>query len=196
MALGLFNYMHGGSVWLVLPAFHGVLYTMLAWWSDVIKESNEGFHTRVVQIGLRYGMILYIASVGDVLRRLVLGFLRLEPDGRRRHPGHQGRLHRRSLAADWHRGVRPVAPAAAQHADPADLGHDGHLGAPFADPRRPQGPHLGPGAHRHPRPYLHQRAGLRIFARRLLLRRQHLRRPPSSWRPASTASTSSSARSS
>jgi cytochrome c oxidase subunit III len=62
MALGLINYMHGGSIWLVVPGLLGVLYTMLAWWSDVIKESKEGFHTRVVQIGLRYGMILFIAS--------------------------------------------------------------------------------------------------------------------------------------
>src|SRR3982751_4106732 len=35
---------------------------MLAWWRDVIKESNEGYHTKIVQIGLRYGMILFIAS--------------------------------------------------------------------------------------------------------------------------------------
>jgi cytochrome c oxidase subunit 3 len=62
MALGLINFMHGGSIWLVVPGLLGVLYTMLAWWSDVIKESNEGFHTKVVQIGLRYGMILFIAS--------------------------------------------------------------------------------------------------------------------------------------
>jgi cytochrome c oxidase subunit 3 len=35
---------------------------MIAWWSDVIKEAHQGFHTKVVQIGLRYGMILFIAS--------------------------------------------------------------------------------------------------------------------------------------
>ena len=40
----------------------GVLYVMAAWWYDVIKEGREGDHTRVVQIGLRYGMILFIAS--------------------------------------------------------------------------------------------------------------------------------------
>ena len=62
LALGLISYMHGGSLWLVVPGLLGVLYTMLAWWRDVIKESNEGYHTRIVQIGLRYGMILFIAS--------------------------------------------------------------------------------------------------------------------------------------
>ena len=41
----------------------GVLYTMAAWWLDVIDEAeHEGFHTRVVQISHRYGMILFIAS--------------------------------------------------------------------------------------------------------------------------------------
>jgi cytochrome c oxidase subunit 3 len=41
----------------------GILYTMLSWWRDVIREATyEGFHTRVVQISHRYGMILFIAS--------------------------------------------------------------------------------------------------------------------------------------
>ena len=43
--------------------FIGVLYTMAAWWRDVIAEANNGKdHTTVVQIGLRYGMVLFIAS--------------------------------------------------------------------------------------------------------------------------------------
>jgi cytochrome c oxidase subunit 3 len=36
--------------------------TCIGWWSDVIKESRAGDHTPVVDIGLRYGMILFIAS--------------------------------------------------------------------------------------------------------------------------------------
>ncbi len=41
----------------------GVLAVMVLWWRDVIKESvTGGFHTRVVQISHRYGMILFIAS--------------------------------------------------------------------------------------------------------------------------------------
>ena len=35
---------------------------MFCWWSDVIKESKAGDHTPVVSIGLRYGMIMFIAS--------------------------------------------------------------------------------------------------------------------------------------
>jgi cytochrome c oxidase subunit III len=40
----------------------GVLFTMYAWWADVIKEAHAGDHTPVVQLHLRYGMILFIAS--------------------------------------------------------------------------------------------------------------------------------------
>lgn len=40
----------------------GVLFTMYSWWADVIKEAHAGDHTPVVQLHLRYGMILFIAS--------------------------------------------------------------------------------------------------------------------------------------
>src|SRR5437868_735401 len=41
----------------------GIAYTMIGWWSDVAREATyEGYHTRVVQISHRYGMILFIAS--------------------------------------------------------------------------------------------------------------------------------------
>jgi cytochrome c oxidase subunit III len=41
----------------------GVLYTMLSWWSDVVREATyEGHHTRVVQLHHRYGMMMFIAS--------------------------------------------------------------------------------------------------------------------------------------
>jgi cytochrome c oxidase subunit III len=35
---------------------------MYGWWSDTVKESREGHHTRVVSLHLRYGMIMFIAS--------------------------------------------------------------------------------------------------------------------------------------
>src|SRR5579862_9989943 len=50
------------SPWLFLIGLAGVLYTMVGWWMDVVKEANEGDHTPVVSIGLRYGMIMFIAS--------------------------------------------------------------------------------------------------------------------------------------
>ena len=42
-------------------SFAIVFAVMFWWWSDVIVESRK-YHTAVVQLGLRYGMILFIAS--------------------------------------------------------------------------------------------------------------------------------------
>jgi heme/copper-type cytochrome/quinol oxidase subunit 3 len=40
-----------------------VLATMFLWWRDVIREAHyQGHHTPVVQIGMRYGMALFITS--------------------------------------------------------------------------------------------------------------------------------------
>ena len=50
------------SSWVFFLGLALVLLTMLCWWIDVVKEGNEGDHTPVVSIGLRYGMILFIAS--------------------------------------------------------------------------------------------------------------------------------------
>ena len=43
-----------GAAWVSAVAFF--------WWRDVIKEAHKGDHTPVVQLHLRYGMILFIAS--------------------------------------------------------------------------------------------------------------------------------------
>ena len=50
------------SPWLFFIGLAIILYTMFGWWSDTIKEGDEGHHTRVVSLHLRYGMILFIAS--------------------------------------------------------------------------------------------------------------------------------------
>jgi cytochrome c oxidase subunit 3 len=42
--------------------FAGVIATMYLWWSDVVREAHAGDHTPIVQLHLRYGMILFIAS--------------------------------------------------------------------------------------------------------------------------------------
>src|SRR6478672_10371167 len=39
-----------------------VLFTMYNWWRNTVVEAHEGYHTPVVQLHLRYGMILFIAS--------------------------------------------------------------------------------------------------------------------------------------
>ncbi|HEX3952787.1 MAG TPA: cytochrome c oxidase subunit 3 [Stellaceae bacterium] len=63
MATGGVLYMHGYGWTLLIIGFIGVLGTMAIWWRDVIREATfQGFHTPVVQIGMRYGMALFIAS--------------------------------------------------------------------------------------------------------------------------------------
>jgi heme/copper-type cytochrome/quinol oxidase subunit 3 len=40
-----------------------VIACMGFWWRDVVREGTlEGYHTNIVQLGLRYGMILFIVS--------------------------------------------------------------------------------------------------------------------------------------
>lgn len=68
LALGLVIGLKGlfglpkGDWWVLAIGAAGVLLTMAGWWSDVVKEANQGDHTPVVSIGLRYGMILFIVS--------------------------------------------------------------------------------------------------------------------------------------
>ena len=61
----------GGIMWMhSMPAATLVFFTGVAavaitffgWWSQVIQEAHAGDHTPVVQLHLRYGMILFIAS--------------------------------------------------------------------------------------------------------------------------------------
>ena len=62
---GAVMWMHevAGGVWIMLGGLLAVLYTMFVWWRDVVREAEfEGHHNRVVQLGLRYGMALFISS--------------------------------------------------------------------------------------------------------------------------------------
>ncbi|MAI90841.1 cytochrome c oxidase subunit 3 [Ponticaulis sp.] len=51
-----------GTPWILMLGALVIIWVMFGWWGDVIKESRAGDHTPVVQIGLRYGMILFIMS--------------------------------------------------------------------------------------------------------------------------------------
>ncbi len=63
LALGGVLYMHEMTGWVAVAGALLVLLTMYLWWCDVVREAQvEGHHTPVVQIGLRYGMALFIAS--------------------------------------------------------------------------------------------------------------------------------------
>ena len=51
------------SYWRLLTFFAGLAIFIGIWARDIVNEATyEGFHTRMVQRGLRYGMILFITS--------------------------------------------------------------------------------------------------------------------------------------
>ena len=66
LAIGAIAWMHNmftGAPLVFAAGALGVLYTMFGWWRDVILEAEHGgYHTRVVQLHHRYGMLLFIAS--------------------------------------------------------------------------------------------------------------------------------------
>ncbi|UJQ95852.1 cytochrome c oxidase subunit 3 [Mariluticola halotolerans] len=62
IAVGGILWMRDVTPWVFWAGLIAVLYTMYAWWADVIREANAGDHTPVVQIHHRYGMILFIVS--------------------------------------------------------------------------------------------------------------------------------------
>ena len=63
LAVGAVLYMHEGISWVMILGFLGVLGTMAGWFWEVIKEAEfRGFHNPVVQVSMRYGMALFIAS--------------------------------------------------------------------------------------------------------------------------------------
>ncbi len=64
LAAGGIMFMHKHA--LAVPVFGAgwalIIATFFLWWRDVVRESRRGDHTPVVQLHLRYGMILFIAS--------------------------------------------------------------------------------------------------------------------------------------
>jgi cytochrome c oxidase subunit III len=61
LAAGGVLFMHNEGPWLMIVGFLFVLACMFVWWRDVVRESSI-YHNPIVQIGLRYGMVLFIAS--------------------------------------------------------------------------------------------------------------------------------------
>lgn len=64
-AVGAVMFFHGhiGGFETLCFGFSCILLCMFLWWRDITREAVlEGRHTNIVQLGLRYGMILFIAS--------------------------------------------------------------------------------------------------------------------------------------
>ncbi|MEX0589485.1 MAG: cytochrome c oxidase subunit 3 [Xanthobacteraceae bacterium] len=63
ITMGGVYWIRGGTPLIAIAGVIGIIYVMIAWWRDVINEAEyQGHHTKVVQLHLRYGMILFIAS--------------------------------------------------------------------------------------------------------------------------------------
>ena len=117
---------------MMIAGFAMVLVTMYNWWANTVREAHAGDHTPVVQLHLRYGMILFIASEVMFFLAWFWAFYSaaLFPSAVE------------AVGAQWPpKGIEVLDPwgyPAAQHADPAVLGNHRHLGAPFAAPRQPR----------------------------------------------------------
>ena len=63
VVLGIAVAAHFHTYYLLIGGLAVVVAVMFMWWRDVIRESRTpGMHSALVQLGLRYGMTLFIAS--------------------------------------------------------------------------------------------------------------------------------------
>ncbi len=59
--MAMHEYAYGTAIF--ITGVLGLLATMFLWFRDVVQEATfEGHHTEAVQVGMRYGMALFIAS--------------------------------------------------------------------------------------------------------------------------------------
>nr|AMW90862.1 cytochrome c oxidase subunit III [Gekko japonicus] len=63
MTSGLAVWFHYNSTTLMTLGLATMLLTTYQWWRDIVREGSfQGHHTKLVQKGLRYGMVLFITS--------------------------------------------------------------------------------------------------------------------------------------
>nr|BDQ44256.1 cytochrome c oxidase subunit 3 [Amynthas yamade] len=63
LAIGLASWFHGYGMTCFIAAILLIIMSMYQWWRDVVREGTYmGHHTNPVATGLRWGMILFIAS--------------------------------------------------------------------------------------------------------------------------------------
>ncbi|HEX7389786.1 MAG TPA: cytochrome c oxidase subunit 3, partial [Acidiphilium sp.] len=62
-AAGIIFVAHYNDYWFLIAGVIVAFFTMVVWWRDVIRESRTpGLHKLITQIGMRYGMALFISS--------------------------------------------------------------------------------------------------------------------------------------
>lgn len=63
LVFGIILFAQKNIHWVLGVGILGVLVSMFFWFRDIIRESRQpGVHNPIVRIGLRYGMVLFIAS--------------------------------------------------------------------------------------------------------------------------------------
>nr|YP_011002322.1 cytochrome c oxidase subunit 3 [Ergasilus anchoratus]UUB71180.1 cytochrome c oxidase subunit 3 [Ergasilus anchoratus] len=63
LTFGLVKWFHSQDLLLTMISLFTLLMVMYQWWRDVSREgSYQGLHTSVVELGLRWGMVLFITS--------------------------------------------------------------------------------------------------------------------------------------
>ena len=122
-AIGLVMFMHGVGMgrFVLALGIAGVLFTMAAWWRDVVLEAQHGYHNALVRHGLTIGMILFIASEVMFFVAWFWAFFASSLGAGDPQVLRPARLHRRHVAAERHGGARSAAAAADEHLRAGDV---------------------------------------------------------------------------
>ena len=82
LTTGLIIWFHQYSLFLFTIGFFITIITIIQWWRDIVREGTfQGHHTNIVQLGLQWGIILFIISEILFFIRFFWGFFhrRLSP---------------------------------------------------------------------------------------------------------------------
>lgn len=82
LTTGLIIWFHQYRLFLFIIGIFITIITIIQWWRDIVRESTfQGFHTNIVQLGIQWGIILFIVSEVFFFIRFFWGFFhrRLSP---------------------------------------------------------------------------------------------------------------------